>query len=217
MPTFQTHSARPGRTCRNLLVVAAAPVLGLAISAGPSAAEDLGLHASLGVGAGHLDLSPRLESGLAEGGVHLDPDATGGQLRVGYSFNPHFQLDLVLAGLDLDTGDPNVQADYGEARIEVLSYLTTEGQARPYLAGSIGGGVLGVGPDQDDQKEIGASVASFGGGLDVRLSDHWNLGFDYRYGVLDFERKQIDLPLQAVVLDGTAISHTWGARFEFGF
>lgn len=197
---------------------AATPLFALALAATPgSAAEEIGLHASLGFGAGHLGFSPRLESGLAEGGVHLDSDATGGQLRLGYIFNPRFQLDLVFSGLGLETGDPDLEAGYGEARLEVLTYLKPEGPVRPYLTGSIGGGVLGVGPDDEDQQEIGASVSSFGGGLDMQLSDHWNLAFDYRYGILDFERKALELPLDTVMLDGTATSHTWGARFEFGF
>lgn len=214
MSTTPCSSPRIAKNCRTLLLMAAVPGFGLFLAPDPSVA---GFHAGLGFGAGHFDLSPRLESGLAEGGVRLDPDGSGGQLRIGYSFNPHLQLDLVMAGLDLTSGDPDLQSGYGEARIELLSYLPAHDQVRPYLAGSIGGAGLGIERDGKDDETIEGSVASFGGGLDVRLSRHWSLGFDYRYGVVDFDRKEIALPLREVVLDGTATSHTWGTRFEFGF
>ncbi|MCA9757664.1 MAG: porin family protein [Candidatus Eisenbacteria bacterium] len=189
----------------------------LSLVAGTASAASSGFHVGLGFGAGHLDLSDQLESGLAAGGVTLDPDAGGGYLRAGYTFNPQLQLDLVFSGLDLETGDPDVAAAYGEARLEVLSQFRSEGAVRPYVAGSVGGAFLGIGPDDDDLHELEGSVASFGGGLDFEVSRRWTLGFDYRYGVTSFERKDIDLPLGEVELDGSATSHTWGARFDFNF
>ncbi|MEZ4648364.1 MAG: outer membrane beta-barrel protein [Candidatus Eisenbacteria bacterium] len=187
----------------------------LAWASAPALAN--GFHVGLGFGAGHLDLSDQLESGLAEGGVSLDPDAEGGFLRAGYTFNPHLQVDLVFSGLDLETGDPDVEAAYGEARIEVLSRFKAEGSVQPYIAGSVGGAFLGVGPDDDDLEELEGSVASFGGGVDFAVSRRWTVGFDYRYGVVNFERDEVDLPLGPMELDGSATNHTWGARFEFNF
>lgn len=209
---------RPSRTSLQAPALAAGVIaLSLAIGVTPSHASDRGFHLDLGFGAGHLDLSPRLERTLAEGGVSLDSDAPSGEFRVGYAFSREFQLDAVFTGYDLDTGDRDLHAGYGEARLEVVSHFAEWGNAHPYLAGAVGGAVLGVGRDEDDLEEIEGSVASVGGGLEVDLSRHWALGFDYRYGVANFEDDDVDLPLARVDLDGAARSHTWGLRFQFGF
>lgn len=220
-PTLRDLTPRTPRPLRptHALPAIAAGLLALTLttSATPSQASDRGFHIDLGFGAGHLELSPRLEHALATGGVSLGNDAPTGEFRVGYAFSRKLQLDGVFTGYDLDTGDRDLHAAYGEARLEVVSHFAEWGNAHPYLAGAVGGAVLGVGRDEDDLEEIEGTLASFGGGLEIDLSRRWDLGFDYRYGVADFDDAAVDLPLARVEVDGTATSHTWGLRFQFAF
>ncbi len=175
-----------------------------------------GFHIDLGFGATRLDLGHRIEDSLYRNGIRFDDEAPGGMFSIGYGFSRNLRMDLVLAGYELDTGHRDVYAEYGEARLELVSRLSRRGPVQPYVAGGIGSAILGIGPDNDDVDEVQGSLMSFGGGVELILSRHWSLGFDYRYGLSSFDREKIDLPNGYTEIDGNASSQTWGLRFQLG-
>lgn len=189
-----------------------------AIDVVPSAvAVRSGPFASVGFVGTHLQLERRARERLAAAGIDLSSSGIGAELQAGYAFNDHIALELRLLASELATGRYDVAASFGQVLLELVGRLRAEGRVRPFLAGGIGGSAIVLDGGSLDQEALEAAALSAGGGVDVHVSRHWALAFDYRVSVHDFEPHTLAGPVATVAFDGSGLAHDFGFRWSFSF
>ena len=140
-------------------------------------------------------------------------DGGGLMLIAGYSFNRVFSLELALGGVGHETSVPTIDANLGTVQL-FLHYRFRPGHAfRPYVKGGIGGYGLRFEEDGGANARIEGGGIPLGGGFDYFFSNHFSLGVDLTYNIINYDAITFNLGDGATV--GFDIDER-GAMTSFG-
>lgn len=148
----------------------------------------------------------------------IEEDGGAIDFKVGYSFNPVFSLELSLAGARHDTSDPAVDAELAAVKLFAHYRFRPTHQMRPYLKGGLGGYTLRVEKGPASAEVSGGGLA-FGGGLDYFFSQHFSLGLDYTFSVIEYDNAKLRFEniSATAAIDENGAQSALGLAFTFYF
>lgn len=188
------RTAGPPSTTSPLVaaIVTAMAVVTMATSAaGPAAAHEVTRERGFYLGARFAGSSLEVHD-RGDQTFRIRDDGGGLFLLAGYSFNAVFSLELALGGVGHETSVPAIDATVGTMQL-FLHYRFMPGHAlRPYVKGGLGGYGLELAAGDASARIEGGGVP-LGGGFDYFFSNHFSLGLDLTYHIINYNTLVFDL------------------------
>jgi opacity protein-like surface antigen len=175
--------------------------------------RDHGFYAGIAFAGSFIDVNNEAGSTLS-----VTQDGNAVDLRVGYSFNPVFSLELALAGARHDTSDPAIDVEFSAVKLFGVYRFRPSHQMRPYLKGGLGGYSLRMEDPPASAEATGGGLA-FGGGLDYFFSRHFSLGLDYTFNLIEYDAAKLNFENISVStqIDENGAQSALGLTFSFYF
>lgn len=175
-----------------------------------------GFTLAIGTIATNLDLGDDADQLFSTGPVDIDRFGRGGMLEVGYAFTREFSLQLRAVGAEHSTGNPDQTFGFGQIQLDAIVTLHSSTPVWPYFAGGIGGVTAAVEEDGKTNWLAGGAM-DFGGGVEVMLSRHFALSFDYRFALQNYETETVENEFEERDVDLSSTSQTLQFRVVYSF
>jgi len=171
------------------LALAAALLLAGAARAGEDRQFNRGFQ--LGVGWGVSDLTVDLDDRvlLPESEQEFDSFSHGPDLICGYGFGPYFRTEFTVHIGEHDSPGTALRTYNGGLRFDGVFTLLPKARLQPELLAGMGWYGLIYDSEESSDYFYAMLQGSFGAGLRWRIGDHWALGGQYVFSILDVERE----------------------------